>query len=131
MDTIRLKVVCEDHLSVGIVMKRTTHFATFKAGFSNIVQLPISHLKFVFDGERLGDDDTPDTLDMETEDVIEVYLERGAWPGCAWKDSALYIDSERSLTGFQLRDRDEKLLVSFAQIISQVYLSHHYFIGRV
>ena len=76
------------------MMKRTTHFATFKAGFSNIVKLPISHLKFAFDGERLGDDDTPDTLGMETADLIEVSTESGF----AWKDSTLYIDSERSLT---------------------------------
>ena len=41
---IRLRVVCEDHLSVDIVIKRTTNFAAFKAGYSNIVQLPLSCL---------------------------------------------------------------------------------------
>ena len=120
-ETIRLKVVSEDHLGVDIVMKRTTRFATLKAGYSNIVKLPISHLKFVFDGRRLGDDDTPETLNMETDDMIEAYMESGYLR--IDSHSALYIDSERSLGGLRERDRDEKLLVSFtSDIIQQVYL---------
>lgn len=32
---------------------------------------------FLFDGRRINDDDTPKTLEMEEDDVIEVCLERG------------------------------------------------------
>lgn len=115
METIRLKVVCEDQLGVDIVMKRTTSFAIIKAGYSNIVKLPISHLKFVFDGQRVGDDDTPETLNMETDDMIEANMESGGVR--IDSHSPLYIDSERSLVGFRERDRDEKLLEEFDSIL--------------
>ncbi len=33
-------------------------------------------LRFLFDGKRINDDDTPKALEMENDDVIEVYQEQ-------------------------------------------------------
>ncbi|XP_014674277.1 PREDICTED: putative small ubiquitin-related modifier 8 [Priapulus caudatus] len=38
--------------------------------------MPASSLRFLFDGRRINDDDTPKQLEMENEDVIEVYQEQ-------------------------------------------------------
>ena len=36
-------------------------------------------LRFTLDAERVGPDETPDTLDLEDDDQIDVFLEQG---GC-------------------------------------------------
>jgi len=36
----------------------------------------VSTLRFLFDGRRINDDDTPKSLEMEEDDVIEVYQEQ-------------------------------------------------------
>lgn len=33
----------------------------------------VNALRFLFDGRRVNDDDTPKSLEMEEDDVIEVY----------------------------------------------------------
>ena len=38
--------------------------------------VPITTLRFLFDGKRINDDDTPKALEMENDDVIEVYQEQ-------------------------------------------------------
>ena len=47
-------------------------------------------LRFLFDGRRIADADTPSSLQMEEGDVIEVYWEqigRGSCPTCGkWDD---------------------------------------------
>lgn len=36
----------------------------------------INTLRFLFDGRRINDDETPAKLDMENDDTIEVYQEQ-------------------------------------------------------
>ena len=38
--------------------------------------MPVTTLRFLFDGKRINDDDTPKALEMENDDVIEVYQEQ-------------------------------------------------------
>ena len=38
--------------------------------------VPVSSLRFLFDGRRINDTDTPKQLEMENDDVIEVYQEQ-------------------------------------------------------
>ena len=109
-EQIKLRVVGEDRLEVDIVVKRASRFATFKVAYSSLVELPTSDLKFVFDGQKLDDNDTPDTLDMDNEAMIEAYLESDS--NGVWTDSALYVDSERNLEKFRERNQDDTLLVS-------------------
>ena len=41
-----------------------------------VVKVFISHFRFLFDGRRINDDETPKVLEMEQDDVIEVYQEQ-------------------------------------------------------
>ena len=38
--------------------------------------VPVTSLRFLFDGRRINDDETPKALEMENDDVIEVYQEQ-------------------------------------------------------
>ena len=38
------------------------------------VGVPVTSLRFLFDGRRINDDETPKALEMEQDDVIEVLL---------------------------------------------------------
>ena len=38
------------------------------------VGVPVTSLRFLFDGRRINDDETPKALEMEQDDVIEVKL---------------------------------------------------------
>ncbi|CAG0893283.1 unnamed protein product [Darwinula stevensoni] len=38
--------------------------------------VPVTSLRFLFDGRRINDEETPKQLDMENDDVIEVYQEQ-------------------------------------------------------
>lgn len=38
--------------------------------------VPVTSLRFLFDGRRINDTDTPKQLEMENDDVIEVYQEQ-------------------------------------------------------
>merc|ERR1712080_583673 len=43
---------------------------------SERVGVPQTSLRFLFDGRRINDDETPKALEMEQDDVIEVYQEQ-------------------------------------------------------
>ena len=47
-----------------------------KKCYAERVGVPVSSLRFLFDGQRINDDETPKGLEMEQEDVIEVYQEQ-------------------------------------------------------
>ena len=47
-----------------------------KKSYSERVGVPITSLRFLFDGRRINDDETPKALEMEQDDVIEVYQEQ-------------------------------------------------------
>ena len=38
------------------------------------VGVPVTSLRFLFDGRRINDDETPKALEMEQDDVIEVKI---------------------------------------------------------
>ena len=44
--------------------------------YAERVGVPVSSLRFLFDGRRINDDETPKALEMEQDDVIEVYQEQ-------------------------------------------------------
>jgi len=47
-----------------------------KKSYSERVGVPVTSLRFLFDGRRINDDETPKQLEMENDDVIEVYQEQ-------------------------------------------------------
>ena len=57
-------------------VKMTTQMGKLKKSYSERVGAPIASLRFLFDGKRLNDEETPKSLEMEQDDVIEVYQEQ-------------------------------------------------------
>ena len=73
---IKLKVVGQDSNEIHFRVKMTTQMGKLKKSYSERVGVPISSLRFLFDGRRINDDETPKALEMEQDDVIEVYQEQ-------------------------------------------------------
>merc|ERR1712172_337439 len=73
---IKLKVVGQDSNEIHFRVKMTTQMGKLKKSYSERVGVPVSSLRFLFDGRRINDDETPKQLEMERDDVIEVYQEQ-------------------------------------------------------
>ncbi|XP_014289819.1 small ubiquitin-related modifier [Halyomorpha halys] len=77
---IKLKVVGNDQNGIHFRLKMSTQLLKLKKSYSTHVGVPVSGLRFLFDGKRISDDDTPKQLDMRDDDQIEVYHEQtGGW----------------------------------------------------
>ena len=91
-DYIKLKVVGQDSNEIHFRVKHTTQMGKLKKSYSERVGVPVTSLRysydffiyslqvflfrFLFDGRRINDDETPKALEMEQDDVIEVYQEQ-------------------------------------------------------
>ncbi|RWS07041.1 hypothetical protein B4U79_03540, partial [Dinothrombium tinctorium] len=73
---IKLKVVGQDSNEIHFRVKMTTQMGKLKKSYSERVGVPVTSLRFLFDGRRINDTDTPKQLEMESDDVIEVYQEQ-------------------------------------------------------
>merc|ERR1711962_1695793 len=73
---IKLKVVGQDSNEIHFRVKQTTRMGKLKKSYSERVGVPVTSLRFFFDGRRINDDETPKALEMEQDDVIEVYQEQ-------------------------------------------------------
>ena len=58
-------------------VKTTTQLGKVKKCFSERNGVSLSSLRFLYHGKRIADDDTPDSLEMESGDEIEVFNEQG------------------------------------------------------
>ena len=70
---IKLKVVGQDSNEIHFRVKMSTNMGKLKKSYAERVGVPVSSLRFLFDGRRINDDETPKALEMEQDDVIEVY----------------------------------------------------------
>ena len=73
---IKLKVVGQDSNEINFRISMTTQMGKLKKSYSERVRVPVSSLRFLFDGRRINDNDTPKQLEMEQDNVIEVYQEQ-------------------------------------------------------
>ena len=73
---IKLKVVGQDSNEIHFRVKMSTQMGKLKKSYAERVGVPISSLRFLFDGRRINDDESPKALEMEQDDVIEVYQEQ-------------------------------------------------------
>ncbi|XP_029596406.1 small ubiquitin-related modifier 1 [Salmo trutta] len=78
---IKLKVIGQDNSEIHFKVKMTTHLKKLKESYSQRQGVPMNTLRFLFEGQRISDNQTPKELGMEDEDVIEVYQEQtgGLW----------------------------------------------------
>ncbi len=79
---IKLKVVGQDNSEVHFKVKLSTNMGKLKKSYSDRQGVPVASLRFLFDGRRIDDSETPKALEMEDGDVIEVYQEQVG--GCQW-----------------------------------------------
>ena len=65
----------QDSNEIHFRVKQTTQMGKLKKSYSERVGVPVTSLRFLFDGRRINDDETPKALEMEQDDVIEVSLD--------------------------------------------------------
>jgi len=58
-------------------VKQTTQLVKVKKCFTERIGVPMNSLRFLYDGRRIVDEDTPGTLEMESGDDITVHNELG------------------------------------------------------
>ncbi|RXM32105.1 Small ubiquitin-related modifier 1 [Acipenser ruthenus] len=73
---IKLKVIGQDNSEIHFKVKMTTHLKKLKESYCQRQGVPMNSLRFLFEGQRIADNQTPKELGMEDEDVIEVYQEQ-------------------------------------------------------
>jgi len=74
--TINVKVVSASGEEVYFKIKRTTKLSKLQGAYANKVGKDVGSIRFLYDGARINDDDTPQSLDMEDNDTIDVMVEQ-------------------------------------------------------
>ena len=71
---IQLKIINEDSNEIHFRVKQTRNMFWLKKEYSEHLNqgVPVSSLRFLFDGRRINDHDSPKLLGMKQDDVIEV-----------------------------------------------------------
>jgi len=67
----------QESVEIHFRVKQTTQMGKLKRSYSERIGVPMSSLRFLYDGRRISDEATPGTLEMESGDYIEVYNELG------------------------------------------------------
>ena len=59
----------------------TTQMGKLKKSYSERVGASITSLRFLFDGKRINDEETPKSLEMESDCILDIYTEQsgGTW----------------------------------------------------
>ncbi|KAI0643385.1 ubiquitin-related domain-containing protein, partial [Trametes meyenii] len=55
-------------------IKRNTKLSKLQGAYANKVGKDVSSIRFLYDGSRIGDDDTPNSLDMEDNGKLNRHL---------------------------------------------------------
>ena len=64
---IKLKVVGQDSNEIHFRVKQTTQMGKLKKSYSERVGVPVTSLRFLFDGRRINDDETPKVYYLPSE----------------------------------------------------------------
>lgn len=75
-DLISLRVVDQNGGEVFFRTRRTTPLLKLMKAFSDRKGIPQNTVRFLYDGNRIPDDATAKSLDMEDNDVIDVLLQQ-------------------------------------------------------
>jgi len=125
IDCIRINVVTQDGNEMFFKCKHWTPFSKLMNAFCQRQGVRMTEVRFLFDGQRLRPNQTPEELDMEDGDVIDVMREQmnvGEWTQAsapqtsaaelllfeaanARVDSAMVLEIERTATGPHLSHR--------------------------
>lgn len=74
---IRIRVITSDMSNeINFRLKYEVQMVRMKHAYATKLGLNANELRFVFDGHRITDNDTPKTLGMIDDDVVEMYQEK-------------------------------------------------------
>jgi len=73
---INVKVVSSTGDEVFFKIKRSTKLSKLQGAYASKVGKDVASIRFLYDGSRINDDDTPASLDMEDNDTIDVMVEQ-------------------------------------------------------
>ncbi|KAG8945166.1 hypothetical protein FRC04_001145 [Tulasnella sp. 424] len=73
---ISVKVVASTGEEVFFKIKRSTKLTKLQGAYANKVGKDMNSIRFLYDGQRIQEDDTPATLGMEEGDAIDVMVEQ-------------------------------------------------------
>ncbi|KAG8849655.1 hypothetical protein FRB96_000681 [Tulasnella sp. 330] len=73
---ISVKVVSSSGDEVFFKIKRNTKLTKLQGAYANKVGKDIASIRFLYDGNRIQEDDTPASLDMTEGDAIDVMVEQ-------------------------------------------------------
>jgi len=74
--TINIKVASSTGEEVFFKIKRSTKLSKLQGAYASKVGKDVGSIRFLYDGVRIQDDDTPSSLDMEDNDTIDVMVEQ-------------------------------------------------------
>lgn len=74
--SINVKVMAPDGSEVHFKVKRTTRFERITNAYCERQSIPSRAVRFLFDGQRIQDTDTPESLGMEDNDVVDCVLQQ-------------------------------------------------------
>jgi len=75
-ETINVKVVSSSGDEVFFKIKRSTKLSKLQGAYASKVGKDVGSIRFLYDGTRINEDDTPASLDMEENDTIDVMVEQ-------------------------------------------------------
>jgi len=73
-------------------VRHSTQLRKLKRAYSERIRVPLYLLRFLYDGRRIIDEHTPEHLEMESEDVVEVYDELGSTSSSGFHASTNIMD---------------------------------------
>jgi small ubiquitin-related modifier len=73
---INLRVVGQDQNEVYFKIKRQTPLKKLMDAYCERQGKDPRHIRFMFDGERINENDTPEKLEMEDNDTIDVFIQQ-------------------------------------------------------
>ncbi|KAH0835512.1 Rad60/SUMO-like domain-containing protein [Lanmaoa asiatica] len=71
-----MQVVSSTGDEVFFKIKRNTKLSKLQGAYASKVGKDVASIRFLYDGTRISEDDTPTSLDMEDNDTIDVMVER-------------------------------------------------------
>jgi len=75
-DQLNLKVLGQDGQVVQFKIKKNTPLRKLMSAYCDRCKLAQNTIRFMFDGTRIDEGDTPKSMDMEDGDTIEVFTQQ-------------------------------------------------------
>jgi len=86
-DQLNLKVLGQDGQVVQFKIKRNTPLRKLMSAYCDRSKLAQNTIRFMFDGTRIDEGETPKSMDMEDGDTIEVFTQQSGG-GCGSPSSS-------------------------------------------